>query len=37
MHGQFVRALGSVYHLDCFKCVVSALHMVHNQIGTNVF
>ncbi|EKM81832.1 hypothetical protein AGABI1DRAFT_118900 [Agaricus bisporus var. burnettii JB137-S8] len=21
MHGQFVRALGSVYHLDCFKCV----------------
>ena len=23
MSGQFVRALGTVYHLDCFKCQVS--------------
>lgn len=23
MSGQFVRALGTVYHLDCFKCRVS--------------
>jgi hypothetical protein len=22
MHGPFVRALGSVYHLNCFKCLV---------------
>jgi len=21
MHGAFVRALGTVYHLDCFKCI----------------
>src|SRR5258708_34772031 len=25
MHGAFVRALGTVYHLQCFKCIVSAL------------
>ena len=24
MTGQFVRALGTVYHLDCFRCRVSA-------------
>lgn len=23
MTGQFVRALGTVYHLDCFRCMVS--------------
>jgi hypothetical protein len=23
MTGQFVRALGTVYHLDCFRCQVS--------------
>lgn len=23
MTGQFVRALGTVYHLDCFRCNVS--------------
>jgi LIM domain len=23
MHGAFVRALGTVYHLQCFKCIVS--------------
>ena len=25
MHGAFVRALGMVYHLQCFKCIVSTL------------
>ena len=25
MHGAFVRALGTVYHLQCFKCIVSSL------------
>ena len=25
MHGAFVRALGTVYHLQCFKCIVSTL------------
>ena len=25
MHGAFVRALGAVYHLQCFKCIVSTL------------
>lgn len=25
MQGAFVRALGTVYHLNCFKCMVSLL------------
>lgn len=25
MQGPFVRALGSVYHLNCFKCMVGPL------------
>lgn len=25
LDGQFVRALGGVYHLDCFKCLVRGL------------
>jgi hypothetical protein len=25
MHGAFVRALNTVYHLQCFKCIVSAV------------
>ena len=31
MSGQFVRALGSVYHLDCFRCRVSdvVLHLTY--------
>lgn len=27
MTGQFVRALGTVYHLDCFRCKVSAMFL----------
>lgn len=27
MTGQFVRALGTVYHLDCFRCLVSPLFL----------
>lgn len=27
MTGQFVRALGTVYHLDCFRCQVSFLFL----------
>lgn len=26
MHGQFVRALGTVFHLNCFKCMVRRLY-----------
>lgn len=26
MTGQFVRALGTVYHLDCFRCKVGCRH-----------
>ena len=26
VHGQFVRAMGKVYHLDCFRCKVSEIH-----------
>lgn len=25
--GQFVRALGGTFHLDCFKCRVSSCHI----------
>ena len=25
MQGAFVRALGTVYHLQCFKCVVRTI------------
>jgi hypothetical protein len=33
--GQFVRALGGTYHLDCFKCEVSmlALEEYHQTIA----
>lgn len=27
MSGQFVRALGSVYHLDCFRCRVGVTYL----------
>lgn len=29
MSGQFVRALGTVYHLDCFRCKVGCRHTNH--------
>lgn len=34
MTGQFVRALGTVYHLDCFRCQVGfLLSIVHILVG----
>lgn len=32
--GQFVRALGGTFHLDCFRCRVSS-HVTFPVIGTN--
>lgn len=32
MSGQFVRALGTVFHLDCFRCGVSLLHEDHRTL-----
>lgn len=32
VHGQFVRAMGKVYHLNCFRCKVSSLqHIAASQ------
>jgi hypothetical protein len=28
LEGAFVRALGNVWHLQCFKCKVSSLHLI---------
>jgi hypothetical protein len=32
MTGQFVRALGSVFHLDCFRCQVSCSSQAHSLV-----
>ena len=31
VHGQFVRAMGKVYHLDCFRCKVSC--SIHSMVS----
>ena len=32
MQGAFVRALGTVYHLNCFKCMVSLLAVFDRRL-----
>lgn len=34
MTGQFVRALGTVYHLDCFRCKVGASLFISSSLGS---
>lgn len=35
MTGQFVRALGSVFHLDCFRCQVSPCAMFYAHLRSD--